>query len=258
MSLDMAPISLFGMTESSGGVTSTAPGKVKLFTCGTALRGLELKIDKPDEEGVGEVCMKGRSMFMGYFKNLQATEDMYDADGFIHSGDLGSLKDGFLEIKGRLKEIIITAGGENIAPVLIEHAFQEQCPVCANVMVVGDNRKFIAALITLKVAVDKEGKPAQELTKECQFQIKQLVGYEIHTVRQAKESQEFMKYIQKCVDQANSNAISRAQHIRQWVVLDHDFSIAGGELTPSLKLKRKAIESKYEALIEALYQEPKL
>jgi long-chain-fatty-acid--CoA ligase ACSBG len=76
---------------------------------------------------------------------------MFDQDGFIHSGDLGIIKDGFLEVTGRIKELIITAGGENIAPLTIEEVFKEVCPMCSNIMVIGDNRKFLAALITLKV-----------------------------------------------------------------------------------------------------------
>ena len=95
--------------------------------------------------------MRGRSIFMGYFKNEKATKEIFDNKGFIHSGDLGIMKDGFLEITGRIKELIITAGGENIAPILIEHAFKEECPICSNIMVVGDDRKFLSCLITLKV-----------------------------------------------------------------------------------------------------------
>ena len=91
-----------------------------MYTCGIPVPGVVIKIDKPDEFGVGEVCMKGRNMFMGYLKNSQATKEMYDSEGFIHSGDLGSLKDGFLDISGRIKELIITAGGENIAPLILE------------------------------------------------------------------------------------------------------------------------------------------
>lgn len=123
ISLDMPPLSFFGMTESSGTVTTWSMSKAKSYTCGIAIQGIKIKIDNPDEKGVGEICMKGRCMFMGYYKNEKATREMYDKDGYIHSGDLGSMKDGFLEITGRIKELIITAGGENIAPISIEHAF---------------------------------------------------------------------------------------------------------------------------------------
>jgi len=116
----MPPLGLYGMTETAGAVTTWSSKKAKMFTCGIAIPGVLIKIDNPDQEGQGEVCMKGRNIFMGYFKNEKDTREIFDADGFIHSGDLGTMKDGFLEITGRIKELIITAGGENIAPILIE------------------------------------------------------------------------------------------------------------------------------------------
>jgi len=122
-SLDMYPLSAYGMTESAGGVTTHSPDHAKLYTTGHPVPGVDFKIDKPDSDGVGEICMRGRPMFMGYYKNAQATQEIYDKEGFLHSGDLGSLTDGFLEIKGRIKELIITAGGENVAPVPIGHVY---------------------------------------------------------------------------------------------------------------------------------------
>ena len=187
----MPPLSIFGMTESSGAVTTWTMEHAKAFTCGVAIPGVQIKIDKPDEKGVGEICMKGRCMFMGYYKNEKATSEMYDKDGFIHSGDLGTMKDGFLEITGRIKELIITAGGENIAPILIEHTFQEIVPMCSNIMIVGDDRKFLSAIITLKVNVDmKQNKPSHELSEECRILLKQNVknSENINTVQDAIKS----------------------------------------------------------------------
>lgn len=198
ISLDMAPVSIFGMTESAGAVTTLEKDKMKLFTCGTPLKGIDIKIDNPESDGIGEICMKGRCIFMGYFKNEQATREIFDKDGYIHSGDLGSLKDGFLEIKGRIKELIITAGGENIAPVLIEHAFKEVCHMCSNIMIIGDDRKFLSALITLKVNIDpKTGKPSNELSNECLLIMKQQIknGEQIKTVQDAMKSEDVRKYI---------------------------------------------------------------
>lgn len=123
VSLDMVVLSIYGMSESSGGITTWTEKKIKAFTCGIPIPGIEVKIDNPDSNGIGEICMKGRCIFLGYYKNEKDTREIFDQDGFIHSGDLGSLKDGFLEITGRIKELIITAGGENIAPILIEHSF---------------------------------------------------------------------------------------------------------------------------------------
>lgn len=125
------------------------------------LPGIDLKIDNPDQAGHGEVCMRGRNIFMGYFKNAKATLETFDKDGFLHSGDIGFIEDEHLEITGRIKELIITAGGENIAPLIIEMQFKELCPFCSNIMVIGDNRKFLSALLTLKVEEDlKSDKPS--------------------------------------------------------------------------------------------------
>ena len=96
----------------------------------------------------------------------------------MHSGDLGSLKDGFLEITGRIKELIITAGGENIPPVMLEHTFKEICPIVSNIMVIGDNRRFLAAIISLKVNTSLDNVPAQELTNECKMLMKKILGEE--------------------------------------------------------------------------------
>ena len=120
-SLDMPPLGVFGMTETAGSVTTWTEAHLKVFTSGVPISGVHVKIDNPDKDGIGEICLKGRNMFLGYFKNEKATKEVYDLDGYVHSGDLGSLNEGFLEITGRIKELIITAGGENVAPIIIEH-----------------------------------------------------------------------------------------------------------------------------------------
>lgn len=138
--LDMPLLNLYGMTETSGGATFSNIIKFKLDTCGFPLPGTEMKIHNPDENGEGEVCMRGRSNMMGYYKNEKASLEAIDSDGFIHSGDRGKLdSDNYLKITGRIKELIITAGGENIAPVPIEDNFKEEFPPCANIMVLGDD-----------------------------------------------------------------------------------------------------------------------
>lgn len=112
--------------------------------------------------------MKGRHIMMGYYKNEEATKEILDKDGFVHSGDLGKFTStGFLKITGRIKELIITAGGENISPVNIEDTVKEACPIISNIMIVGDDKRFLAALITLKVEVDMAtGIPSKSLTPD--------------------------------------------------------------------------------------------
>lgn len=128
------------MSECAGGATVHTEEKKTLKAAGVALPGSDLKINDPDENGVGEICMRGRHVMLGYLKNEEATREIIDPSGFLHSGDLGKIDDqGFLYITGRIKELIISAGGENIAPLIIEDSFKEQCPIASNMMVVGEN-----------------------------------------------------------------------------------------------------------------------
>ena len=129
------------------------------------MAGSKIKIANPDEEMKGEICIKGRVVMMGYLKNEEATRDCIDKDGFFKSGDQGRFEDKYIKITGRIKELIITAGGENIAPVPIEDNFKLECPACSNIMLIGENERFIAALITFKVDLDmaKGGLPSMNL-----------------------------------------------------------------------------------------------
>ena len=143
-SLDMPIINIFGMSESTGPTTYSRAGKFKKNTIGYAFRQTDLKIDvkgktKAGNDEEGEVCFRGRNNFIGYLNNDKATKETLDQDGYIHSGDLGVMdSDGFVRITGRIKELIITAGGENVAPVLIEDSLKNLCPIISNVMIVGD------------------------------------------------------------------------------------------------------------------------
>lgn len=127
-SLDMPPLNMYGMSETAGAATSWSFDRSKFNTCGTPIKSVDFKIDKPNKAGEGEICMRGRSIFMGYLKNKEETMKVFDEEGYLHSGDLGMLdEDGFLVITGRIKELIITGGGENVAPVLIETLFKDSC-----------------------------------------------------------------------------------------------------------------------------------
>lgn len=132
------------------------------------MNGGELKLDNPDEKNNGEICFRGRFVMMGYLKNEAATKEIFDNQGFLHSGDLGKIDEkGFVYITGRIKELIITAGGENVAPVIIEDNFKDACPPCSNIMAIGENQKFLSAIITLKVDVDpSKGTVTRNLTNE--------------------------------------------------------------------------------------------
>lgn len=197
---------------------------------------------------------------MGYLKNEQATKETIDARGFLHSGDLGKFdSDGFLFITGRIKELIITAGGENIAPLIIEDKFKELCPPCSNVMVIGENQKFLCAFVTFKVEINMSiGALTNNLTVEARNFFKNQLGLDLKTSDEAVAHPKIQQFVEQCFQKANAKAVSRAAHIRKWKLLPVDFSIAGLELTPTLKLKRKFTEKKYQNLVDEMYAEAKL
>ena len=264
LSLNMFLKNAYGMSECSGPETFTVPSRIRKFdnealiSCGCAMDGTDLILHEIDKEGNGELCYKGRNRFMGYYKNEEETRNTIDDKGFLHSGDVGKLdKLGNVSITGRIKELIITAGGENVAPVLIENQIKEELPFVSNAMVVGDKRKYLVLVLTLKLALDKEGRPTDQLSDEAVKIIKEI-GSEAKTYSDAVKDEKLLKAIDEGIKRANEKAISRAQHVRKWTIIPGDFSVDGGELTPTLKLKRKFTASKHADAILKLYQDPKL
>lgn len=243
----MPLFNMYGMSETTGTTTMHRKVNFRLDSAGFAMPGTDLKIHNPDEHGEGEICMRGRNTMMGYLKNDKATTETIDSLGFVRSGDKGKIeKDGHLKITGRIKELIIGAGGENIAPVPIEDNFKSFCPPCSNIMVVGEMQRFMACLITFKVDIDMmTGLPSKQLTNEAFTFFKKELNLDIKTSTEACKEPIVKDYIVKCLELTNQKSISRAAHIRKFLLLDSDFSIPGGELTPTLKLKRKVTELKY-------------
>ncbi|ETV75917.1 hypothetical protein H257_09878 [Aphanomyces astaci] len=161
-------------------------------------------------------------------------------------------EDNFCSITGRIKELIITAGGENIPPVLLEDAIKEEIPLLSNAMAIGDRRKFLTAVFTLKVVVDADGNPSDQLDSTA-LAILTGLGSTATTVGEAKTCHKVKAYVETKLKKANGRAASRAQHIQKYIILDKDFSIGGDELTATLKLKRRVVMAKYEHAIEAMY-----
>ena len=242
----------YGMSESTGPQFMNLTGNpINLNTAGPFLIGTDAFIMNPDKDGVGEICFRGRNRFMGYYKNEQATLETIDEKGWLHSGDQGYIdKQGNLVITGRLKELIVTAGGENVAPVPIEEMLKETCKIISNIVVLGDDKKYLSSLITLKT--DDKG----FLTKEVLEYIKEI-NSEAASIVEAINCDKIKFYIQKCIDEVNKKAASRAQLVRKWTILPNEFSVDSGELTPTLKLKRKFVSQKYSKVIEKMYADPK-
>ncbi|XP_063147057.1 long-chain-fatty-acid--CoA ligase ACSBG2 isoform X2 [Candoia aspera] len=258
LSLDIVLYELYGMSETSGPHTVSHPKSYKMTSCGQEITGCRTMLCKPDQEGVGEVCFSGRHIFMGYLNMEDKTKEAIDAEGWLHSGDLGRHdEDGFLYITGRIKELIITAGGENIPPIPIEDAVKEAVPILSNVMLVGDKAKYLVMLMTLKSKVNLEtGLSEDELTPEA-IMFCQKLGSKSTKVSEIVGNKDLAVYtaIQKGVLKVNEHATSNAQKIQKWVLLDKDFSIQTGELGPTMKLKRPVVAKMYQEQIQQLYLE---
>ncbi|OMJ90540.1 hypothetical protein SteCoe_7131 [Stentor coeruleus] len=263
LSLNVILMNVYGMSESSAPETLNILNKCNIYSAGCAIEGTDLVIKSPNGQILprgeqGEICFRGRNKFMGYYKNDAATKETIDLEGFIHSGDKGYLDEkGFLYITGRYKELIITAGGENIPPILIEDAVKEKCSIISNAFLIGDARKYLSMLISFKSKPTADGNFTNELTLEVVEKLSQM-GAKVTTTEEAASNQIVMKYIQGIIDYVNKQSTSRAQEIKKFKFIIQDFSIAGGELTPTLKVKRKVVLDKYKALIEKMYADPKL
>lgn len=189
---------------------------------------------------------------MGYYKNEKETKETIDSKGFVHSGDVGVVgANRTLSITGRIKELIITAGGENVAPVLIENEINTALPIFSHVVVIGDKQKYLSCLLILKTK--SPGVLADDVVGFVQKH-----GSSATTVQDAAKCPNFLKVIQAGINQANTKAISNAQKVQRFTILPGEFSVDGGELTPTLKLKRKIINQKYEAAINSMYETAKL
>ncbi|XP_012878120.1 PREDICTED: long-chain-fatty-acid--CoA ligase ACSBG2 [Dipodomys ordii] len=256
LSLDIPICEFYGMSETSGPHTYSNSSNYRVLSCGKILSGCKNMLFQPNKDGIGEVCMWGRHVFMGYLERKEATADVIDEEGWLHSGDLGRMDNqGFLYITGRIKEILITAGGENVPPIPIETLVKEKIPIVSNAMLVGDGAKFLSLLLTLKCQMDqKSGEPLDNLSWDA-INFCQSVGSQAKTVRDIVGQQDPLVYkaIQQGIDAVNQEATSNAQRIRKWLILDKDFSIQGGELGPTTKMRRHFIIQKYKPQIDTLY-----
>jgi long-chain acyl-CoA synthetase len=223
----------YGLTETSPTLTVNRADAWKPGTVGTPLAATSIRIAHD-----GEILAKGPQVFQGYWRNEDATEEMFDEDGWLLTGDVGLIDDdGFLRITGRKKELIVTAAGKNIAPAPLEDRLRAH-PLISQAVVVGDARPFIAALITLDPDAITHWADAHD-----------VVGV---TTSELRESAELRAVIQSAVDDAN-RSVSRAESIRKFALLPEDLTIAAGELTPTLKVRRAIVNKHYDDVIERLY-----
>jgi long-chain acyl-CoA synthetase len=222
----------YGLTETTAAVTVNRPDAVKIGTVGQPLPGTEVRVAED-----GELLFRGGQVFAGYWRNEEATAEVLDHDGWFRTGDVGEIdEEGFVRITGRMKEILVTAGGKNVAPSILEDRVRAH-PLVSQCLVVGDGQPFIAALVTIDpeayadwaVGNAKQGVLADHL-----------------------DDPDLLEEIQHAVDDANS-AVSRAESIRKFVILAHDWTEEAGQLTPSLKLKRNVVVREQKDEIAALF-----
>ncbi|XP_043528278.1 long-chain-fatty-acid--CoA ligase ACSBG2-like isoform X1 [Frieseomelitta varia] len=257
LSIDIIILDVFGMSECGGGHTVSLPDEFRLGSIGQTCHGFKTKVNNPDSNGEGEICIYGRHVFMGYLNLPEKTAEALDAEAWLHSGDIGKIdSDGYVYITGRIKELIITAGGENIPPVHIEQLILAELPALSNAILIGDKRKYLTILVTLKTKINNEtGEPTDDFTVNI-LKWLQSIGSTSKTVSDVLKTHDSLVYeeIDKAIKRYNNKAISNAQKIQKFKILPKDFSVATGELGPTLKLKRNVVHKKYENLIEDMYK----
>ncbi len=232
-SLGLTILEGYGLTETTAPVSVNVPSHFKIGKVGPPLPGNSVRI-APD----GEIQVKGVCVFDGYWNNEKATNDVFE-DGWFKTGDLGEIdEEGYLQITGRKKEIIVTAGGKNVAPAVLEDPIRAN-PIIGQVIVVGDQKPFISALITL----DEEMLPVWLANNQLDAEM---------SVADAAKNPAVLAEVQKAVDAANAT-VSRAESIRKFQILESDLTEASGHLTPKLSIKRNVILVDFADVIEGLY-----
>ncbi len=223
----------YGLTETTAPISINVPQKFKIGTVGPVIPGTSAKI--ADD---GEILAKGVNVFSGYWHNDKATADAF-VDGWYRTGDIGTIdEDGYLTITGRKKELIVTAGGKNVAPAVLEDPIRAN-PLVGQCVVVGDHRPYVAALITL----DSEMLPTWLSNNKLDPTM---------SLEQAGAHPAVLAEIQTAVDRANKK-VSRAESIRKFIVLPLEFTEASGHLTPKMSIKRHIIVSDFAAEIDGIY-----
>lgn len=230
--LDLVIHEVYGQSEGSGPTTFNMPGHTRFGTVGSLIDGIEVRIADDDE-----VLVKGKNIFLGYYKDPEATSATLSEDGWLHSGDLGAIdSEGFLKIIGRKKDIIITAGGKNIAPKNIEAALTN-LPLVSQAVVIGDRRKYLSALIALDPEAsakwaESNGQSAESLNENS-------------TLRAELEGQ---------IEAQVNSLFARVEHIRKFTILPRELDLENGELTPTMKIKRRIVNENWEAVIDGMYE----
>jgi long-chain acyl-CoA synthetase len=231
--LGMKILDVYGMTETTGAFTTNRPGEFRLGTVGRAVPGVEVRIAED-----GEILARGPLNTPGYLNLPERTADLIDDDGWLHTGDIGSIDaEGFLSVVDRKKELIITSGGENISPAAIENLLVAH-PLIGQALSYGDRRRYVVALLTL----DGDVAPAWARAR----------GIEASSLAELAEQPTVVEAVGEAVAAANER-LARVQQVKRWRLLPVEWTAESEELTPTLKLKRRVVHAKYADVIDALY-----
>ena len=246
--LDIPLFEGYGMTENTAGATLNFVGHNKIGSVGKALPDTEIKIAED-----GEILIKGKNVMKGYYNNPEATAETL-VDGWLCTGDVGKLdSDGYLYITGRKKEIYVSSAGKNIAPLVIEETMKS-IPIVSQCFLVGDGRKYCSALFTLDVGAilrDKLYMNSNQIPKDPLQQIKML-NENGHELSDFTDSEEIKSELQSEVNRLNEQ-FSNPEQLKKFVILPRDLTIDNGELTPTLKIRRKQINENWSEMIESMY-----
>jgi long-chain acyl-CoA synthetase len=225
----------YGLIETTAGIAVNTPDAIRVGTVGRPAGGASVRI--ADD---GELLVRGGMLFRGYWNNPAATREAIDDEGWFHTGDIGEIgEDGYISITGRKKELLVTAAGKNVAPAVLEDRVRAHWLI-SQVLVVGDRQPFIAALVT----IDPEALP-QWLASAGRPADTQL--------RAVVDDPGLRAEVQAAIDDANK-AVSHAEAIKKFVILEDDWTEAGGQITPSLKVKRNVVHETYAEQIRSLYE----
>jgi len=224
----------YGLTETTGGATVNPPGRARIGTVGPPMPGCEVKIASD-----GEILIRGPNVMKGYYNAPEATREMIEPDGWLHSGDIGEIDPaGFVRITDRKKDIIVTAGGKNVAPQNLENSLKT-FPLVSQAMVHGDKRKYLSVLIAVNEEAARKYLTDQGITPPASY-------------AEVAARPEIVAAVQKVLDTLNAHEPPYNQ-IKRFHVMDHDFTQESGDLTPTLKVKRKACTQRYQAILDGLY-----
>jgi len=250
ISLDIPIYEGYGMTENTAVATTNYEGNNKIGTVGKAINETEIKIGED-----GEILIRGNHVMKGYYNNLQATNETL-INGWLHTGDIGKIdEEGYLSITGRKKEIYVSSGGKNIAPLVIEETMKS-IPLVSQCYLIGDKRKYCTALFTLDVGLilrDKVHVERNKIPKDPNEQLT-LLKEKGFSLSNFTDSKDIYKEIELDVNKLNSR-FSNPEQVKKFSILPRDFTIDDGELTPTLKIRRKQINQNWSSVVESMYMD---